>query len=994
MPTTLPVPSKGALRALRNIALGTSCTIAFGAGMLTEDRRRRIHSAREVHNNAKKLKSARQYHSAGTTSLEDFEDQTLRHREDAFWLPSNVLRSKLRIPVDPQPGEDFRVLETPAAKDHIPALHEVPKHNRPDPVLAAMPPADISPPLGHRALRRLRAQSNRELDLQERQYKLALDITKLMEENATGIGGAASLFVDAFGSGLAVGDSGIHPLLVDAAIKLSGVCQKHSKYEMAQRILDMVLNSGPIAEDDYHQFQPYEIIRTLVKVERGSGLADHVNLRKACKIYLAKFKEKPETMSQHMFSLGKRLCHETCSAGMYDLTQLVFTRLESCRGERPLVAVDHLITATHGRGNHKKMFRYYSTFYTKTNPKRPEFLQVTSLVIDSMLVLKQIDKAEKVLISASRMAENGNMKMSTTWLLRVLGEEWRSNRDMVRAEALFVRLEPLLPLTSHPQALYGAIIQYCVESRDDGRALHYYSKLRESHEPTAGDLRIYGHFALAKAYREDWEGVKEDFHKMKPFRTGDGDDYSAIFTPILKEFSKKHSVSEIEDFIRYFLVEMHLKTTRHIMNIMVDVYSKARELDAISRWINYAIADGCNIDAVTTNIILKNCASTFDYHFEELYALYNKIRELWPQLVDHNTLGLLRSIAFSHCPNQTTATKRLRILKSLDPEQSENSMEVYRALAMTYAKENYVAVLKVYKLAERDHVHLGPNHLSFAVRASLRLHGQDIRETSRFIENAHTRGVDITRAISTVFIDQMSTLYEEGGSSNRERLDELARNTISAYERSGITIPQSVLTHTASLLQKQCRYRESIDFWDTMSRRLQIRPSSFDLPTLTTLLQGYLKLHDIVGIRWVVKMLSANRLTPDTHLMRVLKNSRRSTILHIEATFASSSLLTFLDCVEEALQAFKRIREDAMVNRKEARTKLINIMETAIEDQALRGASQVAPSLKEAAGETLEGQVSHDANGCGKESVWLDPDTGSAEDANLPHEKGSVALGR
>src|SRR6266487_1066956 len=94
MPTTLPVPSKGALRMLRNLALGTSCTVAFSAGLLTEDRRRRIHAAREVHDNAKKLKSSRKYHSTGTATVESFEDQVLRYREDAFWLPSKVAKSK------------------------------------------------------------------------------------------------------------------------------------------------------------------------------------------------------------------------------------------------------------------------------------------------------------------------------------------------------------------------------------------------------------------------------------------------------------------------------------------------------------------------------------------------------------------------------------------------------------------------------------------------------------------------------------------------------------------------------------------------------------------------------------------------------------------------------------------------------------------------------------------------------------------------------------
>jgi len=81
MAPALPVPSKGALRTLRHIALGTSCTVAFSAGVVTEDRRRRIHSAREVRDNGKKLKSSRKYHNTGMVVGETFEEQVMHYGE-------------------------------------------------------------------------------------------------------------------------------------------------------------------------------------------------------------------------------------------------------------------------------------------------------------------------------------------------------------------------------------------------------------------------------------------------------------------------------------------------------------------------------------------------------------------------------------------------------------------------------------------------------------------------------------------------------------------------------------------------------------------------------------------------------------------------------------------------------------------------------------------------------------------------------------------------
>src|SRR6266699_541061 len=58
----VPAPSKAAIRALRGLVFGTTCTLA----LVTEDRRLRINAARSAVRNADKLKSAKRYHAGGT----------------------------------------------------------------------------------------------------------------------------------------------------------------------------------------------------------------------------------------------------------------------------------------------------------------------------------------------------------------------------------------------------------------------------------------------------------------------------------------------------------------------------------------------------------------------------------------------------------------------------------------------------------------------------------------------------------------------------------------------------------------------------------------------------------------------------------------------------------------------------------------------------------------------------------------------------------------
>ncbi len=295
MPTTLPVPSKGALRALRKLALGTSCTVAFGAGLLTEDRRRRIHSAREVHDNAKKLKSSRKYHSAGTTALEAFEDQTLRYRDEAFWLPSNVLRSAATGSVDSTSLANTPQPESPVAESPERASLEIPQYIRQESKNAWKSPRTIvSPSLISEISEYSKVSKQQSHNLQ---HKLALDITKLLEQDTPNIEQAASRFFEASKKGLHVAETGILRALLDAAIKLSNACRRQENPEMSVRVLEIVLSHGLIAEDDYHQFGPADIMQDLLRRKTGGGaLLDPTNLRKACSIYLTKFKEKPKAM--------------------------------------------------------------------------------------------------------------------------------------------------------------------------------------------------------------------------------------------------------------------------------------------------------------------------------------------------------------------------------------------------------------------------------------------------------------------------------------------------------------------------------------------------------------------------------------------------------------------------------------------------------------------------------------------------------------------------
>ncbi|CAK7236542.1 hypothetical protein SBRCBS47491_009673 [Sporothrix bragantina] len=72
-PPPMPVPSKAAIRALRGLVLGTTCSLA----LVTEDRRRRINAARSAIRNGDRIRSARQYYPGGSAFAIALEEESL-----------------------------------------------------------------------------------------------------------------------------------------------------------------------------------------------------------------------------------------------------------------------------------------------------------------------------------------------------------------------------------------------------------------------------------------------------------------------------------------------------------------------------------------------------------------------------------------------------------------------------------------------------------------------------------------------------------------------------------------------------------------------------------------------------------------------------------------------------------------------------------------------------------------------------------------------------
>jgi hypothetical protein len=213
---------------------------------------------------------------------------------------------------------------------------------------------------------------------------------------------------------------------------------------------------------------------------------------------------------------------------------------------------------------------------------------------------------------------------------------------------------------------------------------------------------------------------------------------------------------------------------------------------------------------------------------------------------------------------------------------------------------------------------------------------------------------------------------------------------MSAFEDCGIKIPVEVVTHTASFLERRYQFREAIDLWNSMSHRLGLQTSSFDLCTLTVLLKAYIGLYDANGVVWVIKMLSTNKLVPDTRFRLVLKNTRREMTRLLESTQASDKMYRFFDTILDAMERVDLMRADWIADKQNVRDKTIMIMQNAIDVQARRAAVHPRQSQRL----DTENQVEKDSLTGSEDPNGNEIDTCVDSEDEFDHERHMVPSSR
>jgi hypothetical protein len=971
MSSSLPVPSKGALRALRHIALGTSCTVAFGAGLITEDRRRRIHTAREASDNARRLKTSRKYHSAGLSVANTFEEQVENYCKYGPWKggdkqrildpnwndahPSGAFttqnsKSKANASLDisgsaPTKFQHIRRSETAEMTKwqllnpvEIPKMSDTENSRIRKPAEArkfgeietsVLSSPTRTPNIGEASPARS-SQKTREGIRSQTQLATQI-LNSLRDLDGNGIAKtmeAVSAFHRDFQGDMSV--LGVNQDLLDACILLAQECDSQDRLDVFIPVLSKILSCGhPIDEESLHKLHASKAIAQLLE-QSGYGHADNQaktnvdKLKHAVAIFIAKTCEKPKPLPMELREVGLQLCTATLRANLYELTEAVYWRLLCARTDVTASEVECLILAEHRRAFWDQVLHHFSKYFSRTLPNQNQFYAVVGAAIDSALELGRADTAEEVLSTASQMARDRNLCTSTKWHLRVLGEHWRTTRDLSSTQALFDRLDVFTEHTIHPQAIYSAMIQFCIEAGSEDKAQQYLERLTQLGSGDNIDVRTYGHLALAKAMKNDWAGVEADFCFMKKFARVSMREHSSVFVPILKLFITSHDIGQVEDFVRLYLEQLDVAPNQYIFNVVVDAYCKAGELSNIPRWIGYVRQHGLQVDAVTFNTILSRCRKQWAAQPDDLFQLYKETKKRVGAIFDSTTIQILRHAAIS----STTPCRAARLIRQIKPPADVKYEKFEAEMRRALERGDDTKVLNSYKFAMQSGKRISREGFSITVRASIRSAADgNLASTIKLIADARSRGFDILPAVARLLLHQVNTSNCDG-----DELVSLVRDTLAEFEKRDLAVTLSIASKVIGELIDRGRPEEALVLWNTLASHDHIARQPVDLILLTVLLRAHIMLSDLAGIKWVMTLLVENNIMPDKQFKLVVKRARQEARRFLDAQPDSFSAKQRCEVLDECMRLVVAQRLDGETKRKEAEQLTLSIFETALSE--------------------------------------------------------------
>ncbi|TPX13130.1 uncharacterized protein E0L32_006556 [Thyridium curvatum] len=949
--TPLPVPSKAAVRALRGLAFGTTCTLA----LVTEDRRRRINTARSAINNGEKLRSAKQYHTGGTAFAVALEEEFIVESNPIYWKRYD-LPQKLQGPArrestskthsaEPSPTSPTRTRSKSPQRIGRQAQHtQLPTV---DPLKVAIPNifaptlSEPTPPIFQSAMSHQRLVSQQELkdgaarlnpdELVAQLSKLA-DATDLKGLNAAMRSLAVAFSMDQL-------PQSTLPQLFEISSRLCVAAQRYGVTEQAQEILQLAVERGPLDEQMYHAHEPFPVIKSLIPEKFPSGSAATpltTRLQLAIALFLPKFTQPCHLPSRELFDVAGALFEAAISA-KYRLGMQQICRRMIAYQRVPSDLFQTILTSLHKEQEHKLAVKLFGLLTPEDSLGDDALCQIGDAIVDSVSNVHGY-RAETVLRRLFAL-RGENQPLRTSWVTRLLYCEWERDHNIDGIAQLFRDLfaESIALKVVHPDGVYRVMIQIYLEAGAHAKADELFHELVQLDATCETDCRLLGLFALSKAKAGDWDGVRDSFTTMRRHTAFSALDSDKIFVPILKVYKQSHTIGETEAFLKSYIDGMQVPVSRHMVAMIANEYGAVHDKTAFISWLRYCASAGFSINAAFSNSILLNCQKHWNFHYPELRSLLFRMRQLNPESEDQVTQRIMMNAAVrdakmsangGRCVMGKVASLGAKLSGSSASRKCNDEYDVLLTMKQAMVRGKSSRAIAAYKQAIAAGLPHNEECLRAAVVASLTGNKDDRFCVVDLMREAQDAGHDISAAAIPLLVAQLDAVDHRVG---KQHSFQGLKEKLGEFEKLQLELSDFALNRAALHLCKAKHYSGAVAFALSAAERVGRRPG-YNNYNFSVLMWAYGAARDVEGLAVVIAG-AEEACIRDQMCYTAMKRARRL----LRASSDQGAARKGLEAIAAGLERSRLGRQTLGSERQELNAVALEIMAQAAQDAAREG---------------------------------------------------------
>ncbi|KAK5629854.1 hypothetical protein RRF57_005569 [Xylaria bambusicola] len=945
MSPPLPLPSKAVVRALRSIALGTSCAI----GAILEDRRRRISTLETAVANKEKLKSSRRYHQYSLEQPEQPQQpqQPLYSPDDAAFFSPNVQWYELE---GYWPGKNYKV-ETTDPEDagtdgignrvpvHVDNSGEYMQLPQPTPLPSLPLQSTSSQPLfspNRQPQYSITRQSTRDnlacsaahasqpsptSEVQKGQDGPLPSIENLLVRPDSGkLDRAVSLFLSSYP---AFASGSQRDAWLALSVRLSLECQSWNRWEDFNRLLAIIIKFDTLTEAQYLAYNPGFAIEFLLRRPDPDTPCSEESAHSAAELFLVGLKDKQVRHEVHMERIGWLLLHELLSSRHFTLALRVYWRILRW-AENPEQCSSLAIQTFHQHANHKAVIKIFLLHYSRLEPVMESFDQTIHCVVKSVEALEGLS-ADSIMNALAGMKCSRPGKLQSRWIVQLLRAHWARRKNINSSQEVFENavVLGLLDKVGAPEAVYRSMVEIAVQAGDAEMAHWYADKVIHDHPYIKHEMALK--LVVLKAVAGDWDGVLSTFEEVRASESIKPDAYDIAFTVVLKIFAESNSANDTQEFVMLFVRDMGVRFHSHAVTLVAKKYGQARDMKGLLTWLELCSQQGFALTAGFCNSVLHNCWAKWQMSFPELRMVYAKIKALSPRSSDEVTQRIMSQAA--HRSGNGLANVRpgkiITVNKLAYIGKWPNQRNVLEAMNQELTDSRPTAAVNIYKRARRSGMPFSSHCLRLAVLAALQAKNIGAGRALSMIQDAHALGHEVEPAVAVFLKHQIKTFF-----GSPEDVVIHMRNLISGFESAQIDIAPSVLTHMATTCVNIGQHEKAITLCHMAKDRGGSSHLCFSRQSFKALASAYFELLDIEGMSTLLDDVRESELSADKSVLLHLKSIRRLANKLDE----SRAKTVLLKMIEDGIQHLTQSRVKVRSQGKLISHRTLEIIEDAVND--------------------------------------------------------------